>query len=521
MTLITANIQESSPSGFGLLLPNQEPGINTTLRYVPDAQGPKVALVGGEAVITEPSSLVTGVTCKLLIGGVDWTETLLTLDAAIATNKQMECRLALTRTDSLSAVNIRPGQQVTVEHYYGAELINVIKGYVSAPPSRTGDKYTVEVRSTFKQDANKNYCGPVPTTAGQLARIYCEANGLTASALPEGHALAEQVDNFIGEPLEILADAYAPSGYTVHEDFQGRIQVSATLNSTVELARKDYIDISYGTSSEQLDTTVFVENAYARYDGFDESTKEYTLYSDNYNEDNTYPFFSGGWTRTDVTEKWVGATLINKTEKVFGYITASDVFASDVKFLECSLTSPVPTTFGLIYTRELKFYTVQLASGYSAIYAEELNANGKYAQSGLEDRGQGLENKWFLREGQIERQLKKYVLEQQTNSDLCARDQTWLIVDAYTQKEGFLNGGQYSVLNTERNWYSAQEFENDSYREPKMWTKYVVKGRYDQPTGQWVETPLITGPGAVPPEAQFIQPQTTQIVVKGYAEILE
>jgi hypothetical protein len=222
-----------------------------------------------------------------------------------------------------------------------------------------------------------------------------------------------------------------------------------------------------------------------------------------------------------VRETYKGATLVSRVEDTYGYITDADVFAKDIAFLECSLSSPKPTTFKKLYTKTYTLYYVTLNTGFEAVYAEETNVVGNYAQSGQEDRGSGLEAKWFLRNGEIERQVKRHVLEEQTDDKLCKRDQAWLIVDTLAQKYGFLNGGQFSLIEDERNWYTADKPLNEAYKSPRGWTKYIKKARYDQPTGDWVETPVVAEPGTQPPAAVFVKPLLTPVVTYGESEIWE
>lgn len=520
MSTISFIVKNQEPTGVGIVIPNQGPSFNANLSYVRDTPGPQMALVGGEAVITVSSELVAGANCELLIGDVDWTEAIISVDASIAVNKKMECRIVLARLESLKPDVIRAGQKVGLSHFQGAQEVNRIEGYTSGRASRSGSNYTIEVVSQLEV-TGRNYCGAVPRTAGELARIYCEANRLETVGLPEGHTLSEQVDNFIGEPLSILSDVYAPTDYDVFEDFQGRVTVVKPMGPLVRLNRGDYMQISHGSASPPLGDVLVVDNTFQRYEGFTKRIIEYDTYSDNYNVANTYPFFSGGWTRSHFKDTYLGATLFRREEQVYGRITSGDVFASDVVFLECNLTSPVATVEQLLYTSETQLYTARLASGYDAVYAEEFNVNGTYVQSGQEDRGSGLENKWFLRSGQIERQVKKYVLEQQTSSDLCERDQAWFIVDANVQKWGLLNGGQFSLLSAERTWYSADVPATEGYVTPRNWTQYRQRARYDAPTGNWVEVPVESSVGTQPSEVGFIQPLVTPIKVSGAAEVFD
>jgi len=518
MPLLSFTVDSPEPTGVGVALPAQG-NVPVALNYVEDIRGPKVALVSGVATLETGSDLTVGFTTEVRIGDLDLTESLVSLDASIAVNKKMEARLGLVQYETISLAVIRPGWPVLIRHLRGGQEISRIEGYVAAKPSFSNGQYTVEVIGS-PEVAAKNYCGPQPETAGQLARIYCQGNGLPASRLPEGHRLEEIVDNFIGSDLSILSDVYAPTEHDVYQDFQGRITVTKPGRST-RLRRDQYISIRHGTPAPPLDFKVQIENTFSRYEGYGTRTEEYVTYSDNYDENNTYPFFSGGWLRTETTDTYVGSTLVKRIEDVYGYTTNSDVFASDVKFLNCSLTSPVPTTLKLLYTKTTLLYTARLASSYDIVYLEEYNVNGLYAQDGQEDRGNGLESKWFLRNGQIERQVKKYVVTKQPVSDLCERDQAWLITDAYTQKFGFLNGGQYSLQNAERHWYTTDEPLDEDYKPVKKWVKHIVKGRYDQPTGNWVETPETLEYGQVPPEAGFVKPLLTQVTVRGYAEIYE
>lgn len=521
MSTISFIVKNGAPqSGVSVVVPNQEPSFNVNLDYVRDTPGPQMALVGGEAVITVSSELVAGANCDLVIGEANWTEAILAIDASIAVDKKMECRIELARLDSLQPDVIRAGQRVVLRHFQGNREVNRIEGYTSGRPRRSDRSYTVEVTSQ-PEVSSVNYCGALPGTAGELARIYCEANGLQAVGLPEGHTLNEQVDNFVGEPLQILSDVYSPTDYDVFENFQGKLEVVKPSGSLVRLGRGDYMKISHGTSAPPLEDSIAVENTFQRYDGFVKGVREYDSYSDNYNVANTYPFFSGGWTRSHFKDTYLGATLVTREEQVFGRITSGDVFAADVVFLECNLTSPVATTEQLLYTRETQLYTARLASGYDVVYAEEFNVNGTYVQSGQEDRGSGLENKWFIRNGQIERQVKKYVLEQQTNSDLCERDQAWFIVDAFTQKWDLLNGGQYSLTSSERTWFTADRPTLEGYKTPRNWIQYRRRARYDAPTGNWVETPVESSFGTQPSEAGFIKPLTTPIQVSGAAEVFD
>jgi hypothetical protein len=513
--MFTLSSKNQAASGVGLGLPQAGSGISTNLEVDNFERGPKFALNGDAPTIVKGTGLVTSANVQVLIDGIDFSEAYLTLDASIAQDKFMEGRLGLTKVVSLSAANIRDGQRLVIR--LGSQEI---KGYVNGRPTRSGSTYTVEFRGSPPVRDKNNYCGPVPTSAGQLARIYCEANRIKTRGLPDGHSLAEVVDNFTNEPLSILGEVYAPTGHSVHEDFHGFIQVLPDSGKAIQLRRDEYVSVKHGTSSEPLATNLIVENNFSRNDGYETTFRRFSVYSDNYNPDNTYPFFSGGWTRTDVVEEYKGATLIKREEEVYGYITNNDVFAKDVNFIECDLTSPVAVTFKKLYTRTRTLYFVSLASGYDAIYAEDFNVVGSYAQQGQADRGNGLEAKWFLRNGEIERQVKRYVLEEQTKSDICKRDQSWLVVDTRVQKYGFLNGGQFSLTDEERVWFTADRPINEDYRNPRVWTQYSQRSRYDQPVGSWVETPVVKA-AAQPPQATFVQPTLTSTVVRGTSQIWE
>ena len=529
-------VSTPDPSGIALSL-GTSTDLSAAFHLVKSAERPRFDLTGAAPKVVEGSSQ-TNIRLErfeVLIGAFDITAAVLSMDSSVAVDKQLECKLQITRVPGISVQLLQAATPVTIRHFgYGDELVWTLKGWITSAPQYDNSSQSIsvdiggrvalsQIQPTFKQ-----YCGAPPTTSGELVRIYSEANALNVHPIPAGHQLQEKVDNFTNSGISLISEALAPLDLDVYEDFSGEIKIKPRRPPNIHpirIRKDEMLALEYSGSAQLVPLEVLAVNDFN--EPQEDSAISYTSYSDDYEASNNLTWLKGGCTYTEVSISYVGSTESVREEKTYGYVpVAPQVFVKDLEFTQCSVTSQVPTQLKLLFTKTTTKQIATVRSGYQLVWRTDTELQGYYTYSqnvprSPNDPNSSPEERWTFLNGLIETTTEITRNEEQTNPQLCAKDQLWLKVgyDRYTF--GILDNGKYALKAHEQiefgsnNRNLADLATTRYFLGSPTWVKSRRLGTFHQATGKFIYSPWTKTPEAAP-NSDFIRSSSTSIRVAGY-----
>lgn len=420
--------------------------------------------------------------------------------------------------DRLNTVGIDYGTKFRWQQCFAGICVDVFTGYVVEPPvykQNDGGFYSLDLKLgdelLLKADTSRvqvqRYCGELPNTAGDAARIYAQTHNLITRTFPTGHVLLDrESQSFTNErPYDYLQALYAPTNQDVRCN-QGGITVAPRdpfdAETAIAISESQVIEIepAFRGGYEPV-TKIRAKNQYLLVQGF--VTRRFSKTVVSGTPDNTKPWFQGGYTETTTTQVFYGDSKIWEEAITFGYVPTTFPISKAVAQGD-PCVSAVATEWARI-TRKLTnatFYTH--ISGSFLVEKIETWTFGKKLKEVPTDQ-------YELYDDRIEYVIETYQNTPQINSEVCEKDYLHLQTRKRVSKWGLLDDFSYRLLSDEITTYTAAGQNPDALTAyvgaGQQWNQAIQSGAFDQKEQVFVTQPTQINENTNPPESQWIRPK--------------
>jgi hypothetical protein len=360
------------------------------------------------------------------------------------------------------------------------------------------------------------YCGRLPRSVQEAAKIYAEYNGLLTRTFPAGHELLDRSDqSFSTEtPYQYLQALYAPTNQDVRCLPQGGIIAAPRPNfnptGALSLSFQSVLEVdSQVSQSYQLQPTIKLANQFSILGSLEPRVEVQTLV--NSVPTNTKPFWASGYTETLITSHFIGDTLIFQTKVQSGYLPKPDQLPipDDIYREDPCAESTLETEWGLVQTETFSLGHHPHPSGAFLATKAERWVVGKRPR-------QQSDETWVLFDGTLEYSIESYENTPQTNSEVCSKD--WIQLQTVWRKETYKVDSEfiYRLVGVEDERYtptSANPQAGTTFEGfVQEWSKVTSSGAYSESDDTFIVQPAVVTTED-PPAANWIRPSSKVALV--------
>jgi len=389
-------------------------------------------------------------------------------------------------------------------------------GYFSATLSLGDELALFNERARMR---TKLYCGELPRTAQQAAKIYAQYNGLLTRTFPNGHQLIDRNDQtFSSEtPYQYLQALYAPTNQDVRCNPSGGIiaipRPNYLENFSLPLSFQNTLEVDTQVASSYVAIPrLRVSNQYEILESLHPRIEVSKIVSSL--PSNIRPWFQSGYTETTITSHFIGDTLVFQTKVLMGYVpTASVISDADYSEDQCDGT-PIPTSWQIVSTTTLALGYYPHASGSFLVSKSETWVVGKQYQAS--DRLLSSDSNyadsprvWRLFSGNLEYAIETYVNTPQVNNEVCVKDYIHLLTairkETYKLDNNFVyrlhgvSDERFSTLTS--NPQETSTFEGFT----QEWSKVTSEGAYSDSDKSFIVQPAVVTPES-PSGSKWVRP---------------
>jgi len=418
-----------------------------------------------------------------------------------------------------SSVSDSPLQSIEIASLYllASPILAVEdSGYFSATLSLGDELALFNERARMR---TRLYCGELPKTAQQAARIYAEYNGLFTRTFPAGHQLLDRDDQtFASEsPYQYLQALYAPTNQDVRCKPSGGIiafpRAGFNLAFSMPLSFQSTLEVDTQVAQSYVAIPrLRLSNQYEILETLQPRIEVSTIVSSL--PSNVKPWFQSGHTITTLTTHFIGSTMVFQTKVLMGYVPDALVI-SDADYSEDQCDGvPIPSTWGLVSTTTFALgYYPHISGSFLASKAESWKVGKSYqASDRLPTSSSDFADDprvWRRFDGNLEYELETYENTPQINSEVCRKDYIHLLTASrkevykldsqFTYRLHDVSDIRFSPLTS--NPQEAQTFQGFT----QEWNKVVSEGSYSDTDKAFIIQPAVVTQDS-PPGSNWVRP---------------